>query len=264
MKKMKKMVILVMVVVFGLPMLAQGGFDTPYTDSLTTNALWHMNVIRNDKYMDDDVSSGRTPAANGILLPNPVSTNGGPSLVVPGVYPGGNSAFGNCLYFDGVNDSMSISNANLVLDLADLRIEGWVKTNVAANGQMFMDRWGQMNIYIESTKVTAQTWNAAAVVASNSVSPVGWNPTVWNHVAVEIIGETQKIYVNGNLEGTFTITGGLRTPPTKTTTYLAQRYNGENKFAGYMDEVRISKAIPEPATLALLGLGGFLIRRKRN
>jgi hypothetical protein len=129
---------------------------------------------------------------------------------------------------------------------------------------MFMDRWGQMNIYIESTKVTAQTWNAAAVVASNSVSPVGWNPTVWNHVAVEIIGETQKIYVNGNLEGTFTITGGLRTTTTKTTTYLAQRYNGENKFAGYMDEVRISKAIPEPATLALLGLGGFLIRRKHN
>jgi hypothetical protein len=242
---MKKLFLL-MLMGFCLSMVTEADITIPYSDNLSTTALWHMNTIRENKYMDDDVSSGRTPVANGILNPNPV---GGPTLVarsdpnyssVP--YPGGNWAFGNCLYFDGVNDSMSVANTNLWLDPANLRIEGWVKTNVAANGQMFMDRWGQMNIYIESTKVTALTWNAAAVSASNSVSPVGWDPTVWNHVAVEIIGETQKIYVNGVLEGTFTITGGLRTTTTKTTTYLAQRYNGENKFAGYMDEVRISKA----------------------
>jgi hypothetical protein len=270
MENVMKNILLTILIGLCLSTITEADIAIPYSDNLSTTALWHMNTIREDKYMDDDVSSGRSPAANGILLPNPVSTSGGPTLVARSdpnysslPYPGGNWAFGNCLYFNG-NNNMSASNANLVLDPADLRVEGWVKADAAADGKMFMDRWGQMNIYIESTKVRAQTWDATPAVNENSVYPAGWDPTVWNHVAVEIIGTTQKIYVNGNLEGTFTITGGLRTPPTKTTTYLAQRYNGENKFAGYMDEVRISKAIPEPATLALLGLGGFLIRRKRN
>ncbi len=248
---MKKL-LLIILMGFCLSMIAEADIAIPYSDNLSTTALWHMNTIRENKYMDDDVSSGRSPAANGILLPNPVNTAGGPTLVARSdpnysslPYPGGYSAFGNCLHFDGTN-MMQVANGNLVLDPADLRVEGWVKADAAADGRMFMDRWGQMNIYIESTKVRAQTWDATLVVNENSVFPAGWDPTVWNHVAVEIIGETQKIYVNGNLEGTFTLAGGLKTTTTKTTTYLAQRYNGDNKFAGYIDEVRISKATAAP------------------
>jgi hypothetical protein len=226
----------------------------PYIDSAGTSALWHMDSVRSNKYVDDDDSVVTDRDANLILTPNPIDT-GGPTLTDPGLtagldYPGGNSAFKNCIYFDGVNDGGAIGNASLALDPANVRIESWCKSDAAADGQIIFDRWGQTVFYVQSTKFTVLAWDGTNTPGWYDVTPAGFDPTAWNHYAVEFSGSSMSVIINGSLENTFTLTGGLYNGTSKTTTYVAQRYTGANRFAGYIDEFRIS-------TAEYTGCGGF-------
>lgn len=263
MKKTKQLMWLSAIVLASLSS-ALGSYLAPYSDSADTVALWHMDSIRSDKYMDDDDSVVVGRNANVILTPNPVSTSGGPSLVTPGVYPGGNSAFATALHFDG-DDGGSIPNSTLSIDSTKMRIEGWVKSDAAANGQMVMDRWGQINVYANSGGFSVLAWDQAAGSPTIHANPVGFVATDWNHVAVEVDGAALAIYVNGGLVNSATLAGGgLNATTSKTTSYMGQRYQGSNRFTGDIDEFRIS-TIPEPATLGLVAAfgGGILFIRRR-
>ncbi len=267
---MQKFVIFLMVVFTGLSLAS---YTAPYEDSVGTVALWHMSSIRSDKYVDDDDSVVTDRNANLILAPNPVSTSGGPMLVDPvaaGIgYAAGNSAFGNCLRLDGINDSVTIANASLNFNPADVRIESWFMADTAKDGQILFDRWGQIVIYTDASKIRIQvgkTTDTGVVAAfyNFNYSTVGANPTAWTHLAVEVVGEDLDVYLNGTLAGSALLDNQLLAP-SKTTTYIGRRYTGEvNNFAGYIDEFRITQATPEPATLALLGLGALTLRRKRR
>ncbi len=262
MKKTKQLIGVSVIVLASLSS-AFGSYLAPYSDSTDTVALWHMDSIRSDKYMDDDDSVVVGRNANVILTPNPVSTSGGPSLVTPSVYPGGNSAFASALHFDG-DDGGAIPNSSLSVDSTKLRIEGWVKSDAAANGQMVMDRWGQINVYANSGGFSVLAWDQAASTSTINANPGGFVATDWNHVAVEVSGAALDIYVNGGLVNSATLAGGgLNTTTSKTTTYLAQRYQGGNRFTGAIDEFRIS-TIPEPVTLSLMGIAavGILVSRR--
>lgn len=263
MKKTKQLIGVSVIVLASLSS-AFGSYLAPYSDSTDTVALWHMDSIRGDKYMDDDDSFAGTRNANVILTPNPVSTSGGPSLVTPSVYPGGNSAFGSALHFDG-DDGGAIPNSLLSIDSTKLRIEGWVKSDAAANGQMVMDRWNQINVYANSGGFSVLAWDQDSGTSTINANPGGFVATDWNHVAVEVNGATLDIYVNGGLVNSATLAGGgLNATTSKTTTYLAQRYTGGSRFTGAIDEFRIS-TIPEPATLGLVAVfgGGILFIRRR-
>jgi hypothetical protein len=213
---------------------------------LTVNALWHMNQIQGDKYVYNDTSISGSDQPRVTLNPNPVSTSGGPVLTDPGEtaglgYPNGNSGFGKCIYFDGVNDGGTVSNSNLTIDPANVCVQFWAKSDAAVNDQLVFDRWGQILVYVESNQVRVLCWDRAAAAHWIYAYPAGWNPTAWNHVAVKVLGTNVEVYVNGVLESSDTLTGGLSTTTTKTTTYIAQRYNGESRFKGYLDEIMISK-----------------------
>ena len=72
-----------------------------------------------------------------------------------------------------------------------------------------------------------------------------------------------NVYLNGDLVRTQALPGNM-TGGNKHF-YLAQRYQGDNKFTGYIDEIRIAESsVPEPATMALLAAGGLMMRRKKR
>ncbi len=92
------------------------------------DALWHMNQIQGDMYVYNDTRISGSDQPRITLTPNPVSTSGGPVLTDPGVtaglgYPNGNSGFGKCIYFDGVNDGGTVSNSNLLINPANVCVQ---------------------------------------------------------------------------------------------------------------------------------------------
>jgi hypothetical protein len=94
-----------------------------------------------------------------------------------------------------------------------------------------------------------------------------WN---WHHIKVEFDGigdDTLKIWIDGtqHLDMDFaTFMGGAANNAINLNyTGLLIGTPGSDERLGYFDNLSIT-TVPEPATLALLGLGGLLLRRRRS
>jgi len=220
-----------------------------FTDTTNTLALWHMDALNASGKVDDDdsVVTGRNAT---------LGVSAGTILVDPAVTPGldypdpANADYGKCIYLDGVDDRLPIANAALAIDPSALRIEFWAKSDAAVAGQYIFDRWGQILVYSDATGFQVRVYDASAAIQDHYARPAGFDPTDWNHLAIEVIGEDLDIYVNGELViDSATISGGMSTTTAKTTTYFGMRYNNTGHFAGYLDEVRISSLTPPAPTL---------------
>jgi hypothetical protein len=99
----------------------------------------------------------------------------------------------------------------------------------------------------------------------------------WYYVAAVYDNRDMKIYLNGQLAGTGTFTSNANAgAPDKGVAIGARSYDStiEATFSGTIDEMRIyNNALsagdiqrlyntPEPATITLLGLGAFILRKK--
>jgi len=108
----------------------------------------------------------------------------------------------------------------------------------------------------------------------------GWVlPNGWHHVAITYDGSTMKTYLDGSNNGTYSM-GGATFPNFSGHIYFGGWLAGGRSLNGQQDDVIIfdtvenvsdimngtHSAMPEPATLALLGLGGMgmLLGRKRR
>ncbi|MDA8736277.1 hypothetical protein N9V19_01650 [Opitutales bacterium] len=224
------------------------GYGGVYTDTASTVALWHMDALNASGKVDDDdsVVTGRNAdlGVNGAVLVDPAVT-------VDLDYPDpNNSAYGQCIYLDGVDDYLPVANSALAIDPSALRIEFWAKSDAAVAGQYIFDRWGQILVFSDATGFQVRVYDASAATQDHYARPAGFDPTDWNHLAIEVIGEDLDIYVNGELViDSATISGGMSTTTAKTTTYFGMRYNNTGHFAGYLDEVRISSLTPPAPTL---------------
>jgi|GEM_PF-299731 len=223
----------------------------PYLDDVDTVALWHIDNNYGNRYLYNDASV--TGLDRRIYL-SPHDPYTAPTRVNPATAPGldfpadNNSEFGHCLHFNGVDqDAYAPFVGATEIDESDVSIEGWFNPDVATDGQKLFCSWGMMGIFTNSTKLSVQLWDGIATPTYNfDYAPLGINASgEWIHFAVDVIGTEMKVYLNGERVGApITLAGALQSA-TKPV-HIGKRYQGSNRFTGYIDEIRIAKASVTP------------------
>jgi hypothetical protein len=154
--------------------------------------------------------------------------------------------FGNALSFDGVNDWVTISDANDLDFTTGFTLEAWVYPTANGGGSwrnvMIKERSsGEVyNLYAnaDTNAPTAFVIAAAAPFTYLDVRGTSQLPlNTWTHLALTFDNATVRLYVNGSQVGTRAVAGPLLT----STGVLRVGGNGVwgEFFAGRIDEVRI-------------------------
>jgi PKD repeat protein len=149
--------------------------------------------------------------------------------------------FGKALYFDGVNDTVSIADSSS-LDLVNMTLEAWVRpASVSrATNVLFKERGKKGLAYAMYASNGTNLPPAGYVYRNGNVSAVGPSAlpvNTWTHLATAYDGSALRLYVNGTLAATRAVTGA---PPA---TANALRIGGNaiwgEYFSGLIDEVRV-------------------------
>lgn len=156
---------------------------------------------------------------------------------------------GNGLFFDGVNDAVTVGNDPSLQPTTALTIEGWIRPgSLSFDYPMLLGRWagsGGVESYYLSTRgarVFAEfntTGNGNVAYETADIVQVNQ----WQHIAVSFdstAGQV-KLYLNGQLRNTFSGVSGTITPGGGPTMIGMLNRGGvyAHPFHGMMDEVRL-------------------------
>ena len=148
------------------------------------------------------------------------------------------------LRLDGTGDYASVvSNNDFGFGTGDFTVEGYFRFDSVATTQNLFDfRAGASSdvapvVYIAAGgQLRYYSYSADRITGSTLVADT------WYHIAVSRSGNSTRMFVNGVLQGSaWTVSPvdyGVAKP-----VVIGARWDGINEFAGYIDEVRISKDI---------------------
>lgn len=160
------------------------------------------------------------------------------------------SKYGGSSYlFDGTGDWLSVgASPDWNLGAGDFTIDFWVNfTNPSAPNQMFIGQFGtppQLAWMVRLAAFFLQVYTSEDGTTYLG-SQIAWTPSAatWYHVAVVRSGNSLMMFVNGTQIGT-TLTFARNIFPSSTPlTVGAGGGSPSYPFAGYLDEVRVSKGI---------------------
>jgi hypothetical protein len=201
---------------------------------------------------------------------------GGASIVAdPG---GGLKAASDVLKLYGNDEYVKVGNDDVGGIASMVTVAAWVKsdgTNWSDAG--IVTRGYNWRLYVSgSSDGTIQAMDTQPQ-GSKARGSVNINDGEWHHVAGVYDGTEYILYIDGIQDGpSVPATGPIaQTTSHKLTIGAFESSGNVSKFYdGYIDEVRvydealgaaaIQALVPEPATIALLGLGGLLLRRRRS
>ncbi len=138
--------------------------------------------------------------------------------------------------FDGINDSVNMTDTGLPSGTQDRTIVGWLKTG--SSGEKYFFSYGTdvatqaFAFGILDNKLTISNSGTNISSASNV------NDSTFHHVAVTYnsTGDVYKLYIDGVLDGTGTMTTST---VLSGSTYLGRYLTASNFFAGILDEPAI-------------------------
>jgi hypothetical protein len=194
----------------------------------------------------DDSGNGNNGTVYGATWITPAKINGGLSL-------------------DG-DDYVGVADSP-ALNIAEGTWEAWIKFDALPSVAGLMNPLAKKEQYWihasnnDSIQVKVSVGGTRYIA---STSPNFITLDTWYHVMGIYDGEELKLYVNGNLESTNTAPSG--NIDTGSAIFAIGTWSSLiDYFHGTIDEVRVyNHAVPEPATLLLLGFGGLTLLRKRR
>jgi hypothetical protein len=178
---------------------------------------------------------------------------------------------GSSMYFDGTGDYLSIpATQNIVFGTADFTIEMWVYSGSqgSTGARMFGNgagaAWGSGKYILTTT--TAANPNKFTLGINNAspadvlVSTTTFNDSTWKHVAITRYNGVFRLFVNGILESTNTTNVSVDNGTAAQIRIGSSGISGDADWAGYIDDLRITKGIARytsnftPPTAAFLTL----------
>ena len=150
--------------------------------------------------------------------------------------------FGGALSFDGINDWVTVADADSLDLTTGMTTEGWVRPTAIGTGWRTVMLKEQPSNLIYSLYAGNGKGRAATdlfTTADRGLSGTTATPlNAWTHLAATYDGTTQRLYVNGVQVATKATTGAIKV----STGALRIGGNGtwnDEWFAGLIDEVRV-------------------------
>jgi hypothetical protein len=210
---------------------------TPSTTPLTAIANTSLLTCQSNRFIDNSTNSF-TITRNGDTKV---------SSFVPFAPNSSYSSYGSG-YFDGTSDYLAVpDNTALDFESSDFTVECWLYPTTTPNGTLFAKRvntatYGGISIYFSNSL-------APGVVATTSGSnwEVNFSSSVscvlnsWNHIAFTRNGNTWRLFVNGSLGGSTTVSG---TVPNNSSALSIGAGAEDGSFilsSSYISDVRIVK-----------------------
>ena len=150
--------------------------------------------------------------------------------------------FGQAAVF-GSGSRIEISSSNKP-DLSTATISFWLKTTSTSTQALIgegysSNRWGNLQIYLDSNKLNARSGNASSAEDLPWLSTSDVNTGNWVHCVVTISGNTSKIYINGSLETTKTLT--VTRAATTNPFTIGQMYANGSLFTSWVNDCQIDQ-----------------------
>ena len=167
---------------------------------------------------------------------------------------GGASAFFNNTAANANGRISSPHNADFNLAAVDFTVEAWVYNTATAGNQIMVGKDGVFGASFPSWSIIINGSRkfALQVGSGNGTSSLQAMPSTasvalntWTHVAAVRSGSTVRLFINGVLDSTHTITATITDGAKEVYIgdYTSNTATEDGKFQGYIDEVRITKGI---------------------
>jgi hypothetical protein len=159
---------------------------------------------------------------------------------------------GGALSFDGVNDSVRVSDHNDLDLTTGMTVEAWVRPTALGNGWrtvVFKEQPGHMTYALYAGTDSGRPTGQAYVGGERDArGPSGIALNTWTHLATSYDGTTVRLYVNGSEVRALAAPGSMAvsTGPLK---LGGNAIFGSEWFAGALDDVRIYNRALTPAQI---------------